>query len=43
MKQPTGDDVTTFGEADAAAGFLGRFPGGEVMPLVQQFIALHRP
>lgn len=33
----TGDSVQTFGEAAAAAGFLGRFPGSEVMPLVQQF------
>lgn len=33
----TGDTVSTFGEAAAAAGFLGRFPGSEVMQLVQQF------
>ena len=33
----TGDSVSTFGEATAAAGFLGRFPGSEVMQLVQQF------
>ena len=35
--QTTGDTVSTFGEAAAAAGFLGRFPGSEVMQLVQQF------
>ena len=33
----TGDPASTFGEATAAAGFLGRFPGSEVMQLVQQF------
>lgn len=33
----TGDSVSRFGEATAAAGFLGRFPGSEVMQLVQQF------
>lgn len=33
----TGDSVSSFGEAAAAAGFLGRFPGSEVMQLVQQF------
>ena len=32
-----GDNVVTFGEAVAASGFLGRFPGSEVMPLVKQF------
>lgn len=35
--QTTGDSVSSFGEAAAAAGFLGRFPGSEVMQLVQQF------
>ena len=34
----TGDAVGTFGEATAATGFLGRFPGSEVMQLVQQFM-----
>ena len=33
----TGDSVSSFGEAAAAGGFLGRFPGSEVMQLVQQF------
>lgn len=35
-----GDAVLSFGEAAAAEGFLGRFPGSEVMPLIQQFIGM---
>ena len=38
--QPSGDDVTAFGEAAAASGFLGRFPGSQVMPLIQQFLGV---
>jgi len=38
--QPIGDNVTNFGEAAAAPGFLGRFPGSEVMPLVQHFVGM---
>ena len=37
LTHTTGDSVSTFGEAAAAAGFLGRFPGSEVMQLVQRF------
>ena len=40
--QSTGDAVNSFGEAAAAAGFLGRFPGSAIMPLVQQFIGLNK-
>ena len=39
--QSTGDVVNSFGEAAAAAGFLGRFPGSAIMPLVQQFIGMN--
>ncbi len=39
--QSTGDTVNSFGEAAAAAGFLGRFPGSAIMPLVQQFIGMN--
>ncbi|KAL0023909.1 hypothetical protein WJX79_009725 [Trebouxia sp. C0005] len=39
--QSTGDVVNSFGEAAAAAGFLGRFPGIAIMPLVQQFIGMN--
>ena len=38
--QPSGDDVTAFGEAAAASGCLGRFPGSQVMPLIQQFLGV---
>lgn len=31
------DTVEAFDEISAAAGGLGRFPGREVMPLLQQF------
>ena len=37
---PIGDDVRTFGESAAATGYLGRFPGSEVMPLIQQFVGM---
>ncbi len=40
--QSTGDAVDSFGEAAAAAGFLGRFPGSAIMPLVQQFIGMNK-
>lgn len=33
-----GDGVRRFGESAAAAGGLGRFPGCELMPLVQRFL-----
>jgi len=39
--QSTGDAVNSFGEAAAAGGFLGRFPGSAIMPLVQQFIGMN--
>eukprot|EP00002_Diphylleia_rotans_P033821 TRINITY_DN7228_c0_g1_i1.p1 TRINITY_DN7228_c0_g1~~TRINITY_DN7228_c0_g1_i1.p1 ORF type:complete len:443 (-),score=62.61 TRINITY_DN7228_c0_g1_i1:1490-2818(-) len=31
------DDVTAFSEVDAHAGFLGRFPGSEVMNIIKHF------
>lgn len=33
------DDVRSFAEVAAAGGALGRFPGAEVMPLLQRFVA----
>lgn len=33
----TTDNVTRFSEIDAAEGCLGRFPGSQVMPLLQKF------
>ena len=39
--QSTGDSVNSFGEAAAAGGFLGRFPGSAIMPLVQQFVGMN--
>ena len=41
-RRTTGDAVNSFGEAAAAAGFLGRFPGSAIMPLVQQFIGMNK-
>ena len=38
--QPQGDAVTAFGEAAAASGFLGRFPGSQIMPLIQQVLGV---
>lgn len=38
--EPCGDAVCCFGESAAAEGFLGRFPGTEVMPLIQRFVGL---
>ena len=32
-----GDGVAAFDEMKAARGFLGRFPGSEVMTLIQRF------
>ena len=40
-EQLSGDAVCKFGEAAAAAGFLGRFPGSAIMPLVRQFIGMN--
>lgn len=33
----TGDNVSSFGEREAAKGALGRFPGCEVMPIIKGF------
>ena len=35
-----GDGVVFFGETAAAGGDLGRFPGCEVMPLLQRFLGV---
>lgn len=33
-----GDAVTSFDEISAAKGSLGRFPGNQLLPLIQQLI-----
>lgn len=37
-REGRGDGVRRFGESAGAAGGLGRFPGCELMPLVQRFL-----